>query len=120
MVLLGRGLSPGRAPLLFAAMADGEGRYRLAVTRGSYRQQVEAEGYATVSDEVLVRPHHKDVRLVPAARLSGRVIERGSGQPVAQAEVSLTSALRSGFRAPRDVKADGEGRFQFSGLEPGV
>jgi protocatechuate 3,4-dioxygenase beta subunit len=121
VVLLGRGMSAGRAPLLFAALADGEGRYRLAVTRGSYRQQVEAEGYATVSDEVFVTQGSiKDVRLVPAARLSGRVVERGSGQPVPEAEVSLTSALRSGFRAPRDVKADGEGRFQFSGLEPGT
>ena len=116
----GRGLSAGGAPALFQAVSDGDGRYKMTLAKGQYMLRAEAEGYAGTSEDALVfRPTTKDLRLVPAARIAGQVIERGSGQPVPGAEVTLTTAIRADFKPPRDARADDSGRFEFTGLEPG-
>jgi protocatechuate 3,4-dioxygenase beta subunit len=114
-------LGVGRAPIMFAAVASGEGHYRMILPRGPLGLRVEAEGYAplTESDLLLVRSMTRDLRLVPGGRMVGRVVERAGRQPVPGAEVSLTSALRTDYRQPRDAKADEAGHFEFSGLEPG-
>jgi protocatechuate 3,4-dioxygenase beta subunit len=120
IIAVGRMVSVGRPPVRFGGTSDGEGRYRMTLARGPYQLRVEAEGYAAGEDNVIVvHPTQKDVRLVPAARLSGRVIERSSRQPVAAAELSLTSAVRTEYKRPREVRSDADGRFEFTGLEPG-
>jgi protocatechuate 3,4-dioxygenase beta subunit len=112
----------GRAPALFFAASDSEGKYRLTLARGGVSLRVEAEGYAPLLDHevFLARPTTRDLKLVPAARVAGRVVERGSRQPLADAEVALTSASRTDYREPRDSKTDGSGRFEIEGLEPGA
>jgi protocatechuate 3,4-dioxygenase beta subunit len=52
----------------------------------------------------------RDLRLGPAARISGRVIERSSGQPVADAEVILSGSSRD-FYNHRNTRTDDQGRF---------
>lgn len=111
----------GRAAALFGAVSGAEGQYRLTLARGPVALRVEAEGYAPLldTDLLLVRPTTRDLRLVPGARLSGRVVVRDSRQPLAEAEVSLTSAVRTDFREARDTRTDGDGRFELTALEPG-
>ncbi len=92
----------------------------MTLAKGNYMLRAEAEGYAGTNEDALVmRPTTKDLRMVPAARIAGQVVERGSGQPVPNAEVTLTSALRFDFKPPRDTRADEQGRFEFTALEPG-
>jgi protocatechuate 3,4-dioxygenase beta subunit len=116
----GRALSGGGAPALFQAVSDGDGRYKMTLAKGNYMLRAEAEGYAgTNEDAMVMRATTKDLRMVPAARIAGQVVERGSGQPVPNAEVTLTTALRSDYKPPRDTRADEQGRFEFTALEPG-
>jgi protocatechuate 3,4-dioxygenase beta subunit len=114
-------LGGSRAPTLFFTTADGEGHYRMTLPRGQLALRAEAEGYAPLldGDLLMVRSTTRDLRMVPAARLAGRVVDRAGKQPVPGAEVSLTSATRFDFREPRQAQADDAGRFEFSGLEPG-
>jgi protocatechuate 3,4-dioxygenase beta subunit len=115
-----RGAGGGSGPALLQVASGADGHYKVTLARGQHALRVEAEGYAPATDEVfIVRATTRDLRLVPGARLTGRVVERGSKQPVADAAVSLTSASRQDFRIPRDVKSDGAGQFEFIGLEPG-
>jgi protocatechuate 3,4-dioxygenase beta subunit len=111
----------GRAPTLFFTVSAGDGQYRLVLPRGPAGLRAEAEGYAPLSeyDILMVRSTTRDLRLVPGGRVAGRVFDRASKQPIADAEVSVTSALRMDFREPRDGKTDGNGHFEFNGLEPG-
>ncbi len=111
----------GRAPTFFFTRSNSEGQYRLLLPRGPLSIRAEADGYAPLTDSevLLLRPLTRDLRLVPGGRLAGRVIDRATRQPIADAEVSVTSALRMDFREPRDARTDGDGRFQFDGLEPG-
>jgi protocatechuate 3,4-dioxygenase beta subunit len=115
-----RAFGGGRAPVLLQSTAGPEGQYKVTLGRGFYGLRVEADGYAAGSDEVFMARHTtKDLRVVPGARLVGKVVERGSKQPVADAEVSLTTAQRMDPRPPRDAKSDSAGRFEFTALEPG-
>jgi protocatechuate 3,4-dioxygenase beta subunit len=115
-----RSAGGGRAPMLLQSVAGPDGQYRLIVGRGPHGLRAEADGYATSNEELfVVRSTTRDLRLVPAARLSGMVVEMGSKRPVGDAEVSLTSGMRGDFRAPREGKSDGSGRFEFTDLEPG-
>jgi protocatechuate 3,4-dioxygenase beta subunit len=112
---------PGRAPILFQALSAPDGQYRLSLARGPYGLRVEADGYAPTNEQAFVaRATKKDLRLVPAARLVGRIVERGTRRPIADAEVSVTSAHRMDFKMPREGKSDAEGRFAFTDLEPGT
>jgi protocatechuate 3,4-dioxygenase beta subunit len=112
--------SGGGGPALLRVTSGADGLYKVTLARGSHSLRIEAEGYAPGSDEVfMARATTKDLRLVPGARLTGRVVERGGKQPVAGASVSLTSASRQDFRVPRDTKSDGAGQFELGGLEPG-
>jgi protocatechuate 3,4-dioxygenase beta subunit len=111
----------GRGPALLQVVAGGDGQYRITLARGMYGLRADAEGYAPRSDDVFIaRATTKDLRVVPAARLTGRVVERSNKQPVADAEVSLTSASMMDPKPPQETKSDASGKFEFSGLEPGT
>ena len=50
------------------------------------------------------------------AVISGRITERGSGRPLPRIVVTLT---RVGRPTPLDITTDDDGRYEFTGLEPG-
>jgi protocatechuate 3,4-dioxygenase beta subunit len=111
----------GRIPRFYQTTSDPGGAYNLRLDRGSYGLWIEAEGYAPVRDGVTIaRDETRDLRLLPAARLYGRVVERATHQPVADAEVWLVTERRSDQPPPRDVKTDDEGKFAFNDLPPGT
>ncbi len=63
----------------------------------------------------------RDFELAPAAEVSGRVLDRGSGAPVAGAEVMLAASEERGRRqeiAP--VRTDDDGRYAFSAIGAGA
>jgi hypothetical protein len=55
-------------------------------------------------------------RSSPAATLSGRITEQGSGQPIARAIVMLA---RPGSPTGFETVADADGRHAFTDVEPG-
>jgi RNA polymerase sigma factor (sigma-70 family) len=94
----------------FRAIADQAGRYQLTLEPREYALRVEAGGYASVETTVAITTAvTRDVRLAPAARLAGQVVDR-EGQPVPQADVMIWSGIR-GQADPRSARTDDEGRF---------
>lgn len=103
----------------FVAIADGEGRYQLTLERREYTLNAEAGGYVPAQLSVAVtRDVTRDLEMEPAARVAGRVVERVSGQPVADAEIVAAEGGRwsLGFRA---IRTDAEGRFLIEDLPSG-
>jgi RNA polymerase sigma-70 factor (ECF subfamily) len=114
------GAVEGSTSVAFAAVADDEGRYQLQLPAGDYRFEAQADGYASGRFGLYVHlPMLRDFRLYPASRISGRVIERGSGKPVARAEVSVvdTASLERGM-VTKTTSADDEGKFVLSAVDP--
>jgi len=104
---------------VYQTRVDGAGQYQLTVPNGRYVVVADAEGYAPAqryadaSADVTV-----NFRLNPAARLTGRVVERGKGTPVADAEVRAIDAVawwNPGMRAT----TNGSGVFEIKDLDPG-
>jgi protocatechuate 3,4-dioxygenase beta subunit len=110
------------APRVYVAVTGEDGGYELHLGRAQYSLRAEADGYAPAGDFLLLAADTtRDLRMSPAARISGRVIERGTRKPVADAELWLMMARTGGgFGRPRDVKSDGDGNFAFNDLEPGT
>jgi hypothetical protein len=116
------GSGPGLAARAVQGAASGEGTFALTVAAGSYAVVVQAPGYVGVHEEILVTGNlRRDFLLTPAARVLGRVLERGSRQPVPDAEVSLSPAERTvggpGFHAA--TRTDASGSFALVDVEDG-
>lgn len=114
--------SGGSVSRTYLATADDAGVYKLSLGKGSsYGLTAEAEGYAPARDGVRVTGDTtRDLRLVPAARLFGRVVERASRAPVPDAEVWLVRDRRDGFLMSPDVKTDASGQWTFNDVQPGA
>lgn len=107
-------------PRVYQALADEAGVYEMYLGRAQYSLIGEADGYAPGHDWfMLARETTRDLRLSPASRIAGRVIERESRNPVSDAELWL-QPHRAGGARPRDVKSDAAGQFAFNDLEPGT
>jgi protocatechuate 3,4-dioxygenase beta subunit/uncharacterized GH25 family protein len=107
-------------PRLYEGRGEAEGRFALALAPGRYLLRAEADGYTEAQDVVNVsRDTEIDLRLAPAARVAGRVIEARTRRPVPDAEVWLV-ADREGVPLPRDVRTDEAGAFSFGSVHAGT
>lgn len=126
----------GPSDRLAVARSDGDGRFTLWVGPGASRPVARAPGYAR-------RPWgstpHRDgpLVLIPESVLVGRVVEAGSGAPVAGARIRLDhliaeddlrrhGELPPGIHIPADTEfleagalTDADGRFRVGALPPG-
>ena len=116
-----------RVPLTQLAFIDAQGRYELAgVPPGSYVVQVAAYGYAPSETNVEVAerasgPVTADFSLARGAKLTGRVVEEGSGQPLERARISIEGFGVEGALALRyDALTDARGEFTLEGLPTGT
>jgi RNA polymerase sigma factor (sigma-70 family) len=111
----------GPSPLAVRARSNVRGEYRLFLGPGQHRVVVEAVGYAPADAWVgLQEDRVRNFSLMPAAKVSGRVIERTSGQAVAAAEVLLEPAEDGVRRDPITVRTAEDGRFHFTTVLPGI
>ncbi len=110
-----------------AALTDEDGRYKLHLPPGRHELSVWDLDYQEASARIDVRGQGSgvDFELMPAATLSGQVIARASGEPVAGASVSFTrrESFGGGFRSTRAsdderVQTDERGRFTLQRLSP--
>ncbi len=108
---------------------DAQGLLRLPARPGSYLVRASASG-AGVGTLAVRRPAGEaltraTLTLVSPLSLEGRVVEKGSGQGLAGAELQLTlgGSLRQRAEAPAELghttQADVKGLFRFDQLEPG-
>jgi len=116
-----------RVPLTQLAFIDAQGRYELAgVPPGSYVVQVAAHGYAPSETNVEVArgasgPVTTDFSLARGAKLTGRVVEEGSGQPLERARISVEGYGVEGALSLRyDAITDARGEFTLEGLPTGA
>jgi RNA polymerase sigma-70 factor (ECF subfamily) len=117
--------STARAPsdaLVLRGLTDDRGHYRLSARTGNHQLRVQAAGYAPAEAWLSLKEDRtRDFELTPAARVSGRVLERLTGQPVADAEVLLIVEESAG-RPPTPsapTRTDASGRFLFTSVEAG-
>lgn len=113
------------------ATTDDEGFFRVGgLAPGAIRDLlVRAPGYQLAVVEAVTAPTEKPVvvRLEPAARVSGRVLDE-AGEPIPDAAISLfvvglladvEREVASGVADDRTVRSDERGEFVFSDLRPG-
>lgn len=116
---MGLFVRPGDEPAVYQVTADDKGTFRVRLAKGDYDVTVRADGYAPVRDRApLTEDRVRRYRLNPAARLSGRVLDRQSREPAAGASVWLRLDRMDSF-VDREVASDGDGRFQFDDLAAG-
>ncbi|HEX8821700.1 MAG TPA: carboxypeptidase regulatory-like domain-containing protein [Archangium sp.] len=115
-----------RVPFAQHAFIDARGHYELAgVPPGSYVVQVAASGYAPSERVVEVPegasgPVTADFSLTRGAKLTGRVVEEGSGQPLARARIAIEGLGVPGALTLRyDALSDAKGGFSLDGLPTG-
>jgi hypothetical protein len=104
---------------------DPGGAYEVAgLPAGSYVVQLVAPGYAPTELPVEVpegasAPVRADFALARGARLTGRVVEKDSQRPIAQARVSVEGISDVGALSVRfDALSDAKGDFAIDGLPP--
>lgn len=125
----------GRTDWRLAGMGTsaGDGSARMAARPGAYLAAAHAAGFAPAQRE-LQRPMGEPVtrvtlELSAGLSLSGKTVQKGSGEPVPLSLVTLAYAVATpgAFRRP-DAPAeeqpratsDANGRFRFDGLEHGT
>gem|GEM_PF-2639589 len=104
------------------AQGDSQGHFEVFLARGFAELQVRANGYATSREWMtLIADTNHEFRLNPAARISGKVVHVGTGNPVAAAQVIVSPLLAYGAGPPSGlVLTDASGHFSTSGLDPGT
>ena len=99
-------------------VADEQGRYRLVLEPREYDLRATARGYAPDGVTVaLTRPLRQNLRLQPAAQVSGRVVEERTGAAVAGASVWLSPSRGEG--RGRNGQTDEAGNFLFEDVQGG-
>ncbi len=112
-------------PAASVAVIDPEGRYALSnLPPGPAVVTVLSPSHAPSADvDVTIPappsgPAVADFELLPGGRLTGRIVERGSGRPLPGAAVELEGALESPVVLPlrSEAVAGPDGRFALDGL----
>ncbi|MCA9693272.1 MAG: carboxypeptidase regulatory-like domain-containing protein, partial [Myxococcales bacterium] len=102
------------------AFTDADGRFSLWVKPGSTSVEASAEGYAEGREYGVAPGHSFEIYLTPESVLVGKVVEAGSGAPVAGARIELGSwSARSAWSAPATF-SEADGSFRVAGLQPGL
>lgn len=117
----------GAAPRL-ASVVDGEGRFELGgLLPGEARVRVLAPGYAHSPEARLTVPEagggpaRLEVALGRGGRITGRVVERGGGAPIAGARIEVEGSPSSGGVPVRNETAsDDDGRFTLDAVADGA
>ncbi|HEY0707981.1 MAG TPA: sigma-70 family RNA polymerase sigma factor, partial [Polyangia bacterium] len=108
---------------LFSVRSDADGRYEMCTPPGRVEVQVQAAGYGTVAVNTLAAARVvRDIPLLPQVVVGGKVERAAGGEPVVGALVTARSSLgrESERYTPRlSSITDAEGRFSFTGLQPG-
>lgn len=105
---------------------DEDGRYALQLNDGRYSISTYHADYVEASKHVRVDggPRLLDLTITPAATIEGRVLDRATGDPVADAIVTRTGESNGAFSVmglgDDQVRTDDEGRFRMRGLGSGV
>ena len=103
----------------YLATSDDKGVFRIRLVAGEHSLEVRADGYAPARDWLsLSTAQSRRYRLNPAARLTGRVLDRGSKQPVPGATVWLRLDRLEGY-VDRETTANNDGEFAFDDLAAG-
>lgn len=107
-------------PRVLQATAGDDGAYKLPLAAGTYSLTADADGYARVMTFLrMARDQQRDLRLTPAARVVGRVVEGAERRPVPEASVALQAVSRFGGMF-RQAVTDENGTFTFGDLEAGT
>ncbi len=105
---------------LLPALSDENGHYSLRVDAGAYGLGVSHPAYVTINEFLAVggTTLQRDIVLLPAGGIRGRVTEAESGEAVASASIEVVGT-HAGVMARQTVYSDDDGRFALSGLGPG-
>ncbi len=98
---------------------DAQGAFRVAVPGESATLRIAAPGYAPVERFGVVPQRELLVRLSPAPRLVGRVVNE-QGAPVAGVTVRTRAGGGATARVVGETTSDADGRFALEGLPIGV
>jgi len=112
---------PGIGFMLVRAFTDAEGRFQVSVPAGDGGMFVEAEGYAPSTGEFHGASGEEEIRLLRTARVTGRVVEKGTQDGVEGVWV-FALPMEGGFSLafPAAVRTGGAGRFEISSIAPGA
>jgi protocatechuate 3,4-dioxygenase beta subunit len=102
-----------------AAQSDASGEFRLWSAPGTVHLSAQADGYSEGSKSAVAPGLRVEILLTPESILAGRVVELGSGAPVAGALVSADDDWRGGWGGGGSAVTDGGGRFRITRLLPG-
>lgn len=115
VIVQGGGSAPERGGAA-VARSDAQGAFAVTVSPGWVSARALADGYARASKSTMAPDPELDLLLTPESVLVGRVVEAGSGEPVAGARV-VADAESAWMGA--SALSDEEGRFSIRRLDPG-
>ncbi|WP_437738405.1 carboxypeptidase regulatory-like domain-containing protein [Sorangium sp. So ce1335] len=110
---------PGSHQGTAVTRSDAEGAFSAWTEEGHCLVRATADGYAEGSQHSVAPGPPIEILLTPGSVLEGRVVEAGSGAPIAGAKISPGMEQRWGPGEVRPVSSDAEGRFRVTGLAPG-
>ncbi|NNJ10317.1 hypothetical protein EKD04_008250 [Chloroflexales bacterium ZM16-3] len=97
------------------ATTDAEGRYRVTeIAEGEQTLEIAADGYAPLSEEIGSTTSLDSV-LRPDT-LRGRLIDKGTGEPITNATLIATATLPGSDVAYVQVKGSADGSFTLKGM----
>ncbi|WP_438035589.1 carboxypeptidase regulatory-like domain-containing protein [Sorangium sp. So ce204] len=99
--------------------SDAEGSFSAWTEEGYCLARATADGYAEGSQHGMAPGPPLEISMTPGSVIEGRVVEAGSGAPIAGATVRPGMDQRWGPGEVKPVSSDAEGRFRIPGLPPG-